>query len=145
MLTFCKLIKFIAEPQSYSISLESNLILGTSFCCSYILAVTQTMTQDAYVSSYMWRSWNTWWLSPREYLVNKIRMMLSSGCHWHVNYKPAVGHQISHTYQPPCAHACSPLYGWSRKGGSFMTTLSIPEKEVRPKWRFGLKSLKYRQ
>ena len=28
-------------------------------------------------------------------------------------------------------------YGWSRKGGSLRTTLSILEKEVRPKRRFG--------
>ena len=28
-------------------------------------------------------------------------------------------------------------YGWSRKGGSLNTTLSVPEKEVRPRRRFG--------
>ena len=30
-----------------------------------------------------------------------------------------------------------PQYGRSRKGGSLRTTLSIPEKKVRPKRRFG--------
>ena len=29
------------------------------------------------------------------------------------------------------------VYGWSRKGGSLITTFSISQKEVRPKRRFG--------
>ena len=32
-------------------------------------------------------------------------------------------------------------YGYSRKGGSLRTTLTIPEKEARPKWRLGPKDI----